>query len=81
MSLGLFCFCFLILGALKVALDEREMTLQKYMSKNVGNYFSYAFYFTLDTIAFIIAVPILNPDLSSTLGVTICFGLAIFLPS
>ena len=60
-----------------MALDEREMTLQKYMSKNVGNYFSYAFYFTLQDIAFIIAVPILNPDLSSTFGI-ICFGLAIF---
>lgn len=53
------------------------MTLQKYLSKNVGNYVSYGYYFTLQDIAFIIAIPILNPDFSSTFGI-ISFALAIF---
>lgn len=67
-----------IIGALKVALDEKEMTFHKYMSKNLGNYFSYAFYFTLQDIAFVIAVPILNPNFTSTFNI-VSFAIAIFL--
>lgn len=65
-------------GALKVALDEKEMTFHKYMSKNLGNYFSYAFYFTLQDIAFIVAVPILNPNFNSTYNI-VSFAIAVFL--
>lgn len=72
-----FAIMAIALGALKVALDEREMTFQKYMSKNIGNYFSYAFYFTLQDIAFVIATPILNPNFSSTFNI-IAFAIAIF---
>lgn len=67
-----------IMGALKVALDEKEMTFHKYMSKNLGNYFSYAFYFTLQDIAFIVAVPILNPNFNSTFSI-VSFAIAVFL--
>lgn len=53
------------------------MTFYKYMSKNIGNYFSYAFYFTLQDIAFVIAIPILNPNFTTTFNI-ITFVLAIF---
>lgn len=67
----------ILFAILKVALDEREMTFRKYMTKNIGNYFSYAFYFTLQDIAFVIAIPILNPNFSSTFNI-VSFGLAVF---
>lgn len=47
------------------------------MSKNIGNFISFAFYFTLQDIAFVIAIPILNPDFSSVFHI-VSFGLAIF---
>lgn len=74
---GFFALAAIIFGALKVALDEREMTFHKYMTKNIGNYISYAFYFTLQDIAFVIATPILNPDFSSIFNI-VSFCLAIF---
>lgn len=52
------------------------MTFQKYMSKNFGNFFSFAFYFTLQDIAFVIATPILNPNFSSTFNI-VAFAAAI----
>jgi hypothetical protein len=53
------------------------MTFQKYMSKNIGNFFSFAFYFTLQDIAFVIATPILNPNFSNTFNI-VSFAIACF---
>lgn len=47
------------------------------MSKNIGNFIAFAFYFTLQDIAFVIAIPILNPNFDN-LYTIVSFGLAIF---
>lgn len=60
-----------------MALDEKSLTFQKYMTKNIGNAFSFALYFTMQDIAFIIAIPIMNPDFSSTMKI-VCFALGVF---
>lgn len=60
-----------------MALDEKEMSFQKFMSKNLANVFSFAFYFTLQDIAFVIAIPILNPNFTSTINI-VSFVIAIF---
>lgn len=50
------------------------------MSKNIGNIFSYAFYFTLQDIAFVVAAALLNPDFSSALSIVgFCLGVVFVL--
>lgn len=66
----------LILGAIKVLMSDREISYFKYLEKNIGNIGSFAFYFTLQDIGFAIAVPFLNPNFSTIMGI-ISFVIAV----
>jgi hypothetical protein len=65
-----------LLGFLKVALDEKTLTFSKYMNKNFVNVCSFAYYFTLQDIAFVIAIPLMNPNLTNLHNI-ISFALGI----
>jgi hypothetical protein len=55
-------FC-VVIGFLKVALDEKTLTFQKYMKNNLVHVCAFAYYFTLQDIAFVVAIPIMNTNL------------------
>jgi hypothetical protein len=55
-----------VIGLLKVALEEQMLTFEKYITRNIAQTCEVAFYFTLQDIAFVIAIPITNPAYHST---------------
>ena len=67
----------IILGVIRSALDDKNMTFEKYMRMNIGNIFSYTFYYTLQDTSFIVATVLLNPTFTDTLHF-VSFGLGIF---
>ena len=75
---GLFSVFSILLGAIRSALDDKNMTFDKYMKANVGNVLTYAFYFTLQDTSFIVATVFLKPSFDSKMNI-IGFGVGVFL--
>lgn len=67
-----------LVGIIKVALSEAELTFAKFMEMNIANTLIYGFYFTLQDLSFFVAVSLLDPSLFGSTNEIVCFGLAIF---
>ena len=74
---GLFIIFSILFGVVRSALDEKNMTFEKYMKANIGNLVSFAFYYTLQDTSFVAATVLLNPSFSSKTHI-IGFGVGLF---
>lgn len=59
---ALFYLIGFIIATVKVALSDTSISYLKYFEKSFANIASFAFYYTIIDMGFVIAVPLLNPD-------------------